>query len=300
MNLGIAKFMNKNNISSVKITLIFILFSIGIIVSFAITDKIFFGNQTVKIALDNGEKKIVERGKFFKNFLNNGANNLLAIRNAKSFNSYLKNEENDVEDLFMGFTLADQNIMQLRYLDKNGLEKIRIDRKNSGEKPFFIPNDKLQDKSDRYYFSSSKQKPLEKVWFSSLDLNIENNKVEIPYRPTLRAVLPISKDGQFDGILIINYFMDNFLKELFNAPLYEMILADEKGYTLKHFDNKKSWGSYQEPKYTLQNEFPTISNDILTNELFANEYLVSKKLSLPMDNRLILILQLSDKYVDKQ
>jgi len=300
MDLGIAKGMNKNNISSVKITLIFILFSIGIIVSFAITDKIFFGNQTVKIALDNGKKKIVERERFFTNFLNNGANNLLAIRNAKSFNSYLKNKENDVEDLFMGFTLADQNIMQLRYLDKNGLEKIRIDRQNSGEKPFFIPNDKLQDKSNRYYFFASKEKSLEKVWFSSLDLNIENNKVEIPYRPTLRAVLPVSKDGQFNGILIINYFMDSFLKELFNAPLYEMILADEKGYTLKHFDNKKSWGFYQEPKYTLQKEFPSIANEILANEYFSNKYLVSKKLSLPINENLILILQLSDKYVAKQ
>lgn len=292
--------MNKNSISSIKITLIFILFSIGIIISFAITDKIFFGNQTVKIALDNGKKKVFEREKFFKNFLNNGIGNLLAIRQAKSFNNYLNNQDNDVKDLFMGFTLANQDIMQLRYIDKNGLEKIRIDRKNNGEIPFFIPNEKLQDKSDRYYFFSSKEKPLEKVWFSSLDLNIENKKVEIPYRPTLRAILPISKNGQFDGILIINYFMDSFIKELFNAPLYQMILADEKGYILKHFDNKKSWGFYQEPKYTLQNEFQNIANDILNTELFSNERLISKKLSLPVQDNLILILQLSDKYLQKQ
>jgi PAS domain S-box-containing protein len=293
--------MDKNNISSVKIILIFILFSIGIIISFAITDKIFFGNQTVKIALDNGKKKIFEREKFFKSFLNNGISNLLAIRQAKSFNNYLHNQkDNDVEDLFMGFTLANQDIMQLRYIDKNGLEKIRIDRKKDGEMPFFIPNEKLQDKSNRYYFSSSKEKPLEKVWFSALDLNVENKKVEIPYRSTLRAILPISKNGQFNGILIINYFMDSFLKELFNAPLYEMILADEKGYTLKHFDTTKSWGFYQEPKYTLQNEFPNTSNDIFNNELFSDKHLVSKKLSLPLQNNLILILQLSDKYVQKQ
>jgi hypothetical protein len=36
--------------------------------------------------------------------------------------------------------------MQLRYIDKTGMEKIRVDRNNEKLKPYIVPKENLQDK----------------------------------------------------------------------------------------------------------------------------------------------------------
>ena len=131
--------------------------------------------------------------------------------------------------------------MQLRYIDENGMERIRVDRDRIDSEPKIINENNLQDKSKRYYFLDSKRKPLDEVWFSAFDLNIEKDRVQIPFKPTLRAVYPIKKNDKFGGILIINYYMNSFAKIFMNTPLYNMILCDSRGYSLLHYDEKKSW-----------------------------------------------------------
>lgn len=205
----------------------------------------------------------------------------------------------ELYDFFMFMAKSNRDFMQLRYIDKNGFEKVRLQRSKEGEKPIFIPQDRLQDKSKRYYFSNSKNKPLEKVWFSKIDLNEENGKVELPYRPTLRAILPLAKDGNFDGILIVNFFMDTFLKRLVNAPLYDMILADNKGFVIKHYDDSKNWGFYKKPQYTLQQDLPDFAEDIIAHTVLSNDTLVSRHLDLlPIDGGLILVMQLKQQYLE--
>ncbi len=293
--------MNKNKKSLKRIVVILILFSIGLIVSFITIDKLLYGKHGQKLALKNGIQKLQERELCFQYFISQSKNQLQSIRESKNFNLYLKNQKSEIQDLFFTITNSNTNFMQLRYIDKNGLEKIRIDRQKEGAIPFIVEKEKLQNKSDRYYFFTSKEKKLEEVWFSAFDLNIENKQVEIPYKSTLRAILPLSNNGKFDGILIINYFMDNFIKKLFNTPLYDMILVNKKGEVLKHYDDKKSWNHYNKnTNYTLENEFKEITKEILNKDFFSNDALVSKKFDLPIRNELILILQLKEKYLQDE
>ena len=80
----------------------------------------------------------------------------------------------------------------------------------------------MQNKASRYYFTNSVNKDS-KVWYSNLDLNMEKGKVEIPYKPTLRAMLPINKDNTFNGVLIINYYMSTVLNNLINISTHKRI-----------------------------------------------------------------------------
>jgi diguanylate cyclase (GGDEF)-like protein/PAS domain S-box-containing protein len=192
---------------------------------------------------------------------------------------------------------SNTTIMQLRYIDKNGIEKIRVDREEENSQPFFVENKNLNNRSDKHCFLESKNKPLNKVWFSSIDLKIKNGKVNVPYKSIFRAIMPIGTDGKFNGIVVIEYSMDNFLKEFLNAPLYDMILANNKGDTLIHYNSSKNWGFYQTPKYKINSDFPKLTQDILSKELVSNKTFVSRKLNLPVEGGLILIMQLNQEYL---
>ncbi|MDD2829890.1 MAG: diguanylate cyclase [Sulfuricurvum sp.] len=283
------------------ITFVFFIFSAILIILFIGTDRLLFSAQVKKTALNNAVGKTVERETYFKNFLSESNNLLSGIAESKPFQNYLVHQNIDIEPLF--FTLAKSNslIMQLRYIDKSGMEKIRVDRQTIGDTPFVVEQNKLQNKADRYYFSHSLYKPLNKVWFSKLDLNIEHNQVEKPYKPTLRAIYPISdNNGHFNGILIVNYFMSSFLDQFFNAPLYDMILTDKAGYPLIHYQKNKNWGFYQSPQYNIHTEFPQQIQAILTSTLYQDDSIVARKLNIPLDDELFLILQLKKSYLAKE
>ena len=290
---------NKN-----KILILLFIFSIGLISTFLIVDIFYFSKQTKNRTLKNAIEKVEERNQFFQNLLHSHEDLLKATDSSDFLINYLKEpnsiNKSEAEKLFLSLVISEHNIMQLRYIDKNGLEKIRVDRKDIDSKPFIVNDDEFQDKSNRDYFTNSKNKDLEKIWFSNIDLNEEKNKVEIPYKPTLRIILPLSKNGSFNGILIINYFLKDKLNELLNSEIFDMILADENGYILKHYYKSKDWSYYKKDKYTLKNEFKELSEKILSENLFISEDFVSKKLSINTNNKYFLILKLKKSHLKLQ
>ena len=290
--------IQSNNTIDRKVSFIFMGFAIVLILSFISLEKLFLGNQAKAVSLDNAVKKTKEREDVFKNFLNNAATTLTTARESEAFNDFLDEKRSDTDDLFMILAKSNPSLMKLRYIDKNGLEKLRINRNKEGSKPFFIVKKDMQDKSNRDFFLDAKSKPLEKVFFSTIDMNVEHDQVEIPYKPTLRAVLPVNKNGKFDGILIINYFMEGFLERFVNAPLYDMILTDVHGNALIHYDSSKNWSAYQKSGYKIDKEFPKVSDEILSHKLVIKENFVSRRLNLPIDEGLVLIVQLKQQYLE--
>jgi hypothetical protein len=67
-------------------------------------------------------------------------------------------------------------------------------------------------------------------------------KIEKPFRPTLRAILPIELNGEFEGIIVVNTFIEKFLNSLLNAPLYDFKLINQKGEILQSNIKEESWG----------------------------------------------------------
>lgn len=70
------------------------------------------------------------------------------------------------------------------FLDKSGQEIIRVDRSIEEGAYKVVEKTALQDKSNRYYLFESENKKLENVWFSALDLNVENEQVQLQHNPT--------------------------------------------------------------------------------------------------------------------
>ena len=146
----------------------------------------------------------------------------------------------EIEEDFFKFSDAMAVYDQIRLLDKNGFEKVRVDLEK-GE-TYVIPEDELQDKSERYYFIECNQIPAGEYFVSPIDLNMEDCEIEIPYKPMVRICTPVFDDvGDQRGVLLLNYLASQML-EKFSAVDEDLMLVNQNGYWLYSPNSEDEWG----------------------------------------------------------
>ena len=109
-----------------------------------------------------------------------------------------------------------------------------------------VRTDKLQDKRHRPFFFETMTLHPGQVYYSRLDLNIENDQIELPYKPTLRVATPLyDSKGNARGILTLNFLAKVLLERLGQMPSsfgLELHLVDHEGYWLLSPDPQQAWG----------------------------------------------------------
>lgn len=149
---------------------------------------------------------------------------------------------------------------QIRYLDLNGDERIRVNLKDGAGN--IVPQNELQNKKDRYYFDKTISLPEGSIYVSPLDLNIENTWVEEPYKPMMRLAAPVyDQKGEVRGIVMLNYLADYTLRrfrDLAANSQGEIILLNADGYRLSSQDPAKDWNFMFEDRAgdTFSREYP--------------------------------------------
>lgn len=243
-----------------------------------------------------------ERNEVFKAYIKDTNLKLSSIISSNIFDNYLKKPETLglVNSLFEDIASTSDNIMQLRYIDKTGMEFIRVDRDEFGSQTHLIKQDKLQDKSNRYYFKDISKTVQNVFWYSKLDLNIEHEKIEIPIKPVLRIGTPVYRDGKQAGILIINIFMKNFLYELVNTPLYDIFLFDNDGDILVDSIHSHCWNKYIEEDKTIFSHFGKEAKHIKYNNEYFGENFYSNKISLNNGENLHMVIKPKTDYIQKE
>ncbi len=130
---------------------------------------------------------------------------------------------------------------QIRFIDRAGMERIRINRLNSGD-AYVVPAAQLQHKAHRYYVAEGLRLKAGELYLSPLDLNIERHEVEVPYKPMLRIAMPVYHHQQLQGLVIINYLGQELLENL-KASLPEPLaplLWNASGHWL-HGSEGRDW-----------------------------------------------------------
>lgn len=218
---------------------------------------------------------------------------LIAVDAADAFKRYLHDSSHvaAARELFFNITNATSNIMQLRYIDNGGRERIRIDRDEIGGAPHTVGGDDLQDKSNRYYFRDVMAQDVSIIWYSNLDLNIEHGEIEEPHKPVIRLAKSVFVDGQKTGILIINVFMNSFLESLSASSLYHIYLVDKNGNFLLHPDDRYSWVKYLNGNYDVEAHFGEDAYCILNNDECYSERLYSNRIGLDNEEGLRIIIE---------
>jgi two-component system NtrC family sensor kinase len=145
---------------------------------------------------------------------------------------------------FVRFVRFKQVVAQLRYLDRKGDEIVRIDRSN--ERIIIVPPSALQNKSDRYYFQQASGLPPAILYISPIDLNIENGRVDVPWKPMLRLALTVGDPrGQSAGVVIVNIAADELIaaaKRAMSSKSEALELLNEEGYLLAGAPSERLWG----------------------------------------------------------
>ncbi len=167
-----------------------------------------------------------------------------------------------LEQEFLALSRHRRIYYQLRYLDATGQEIARVD--SNGLRSEIIPVEKLQEKSNRYYFIDTVRLFGKEIFVSPLDLNRERGKIEIPHKPVIRyAVNVYNQQGDKAGIVIANVDANQFLKRL-----EAVRLVDQEGYFSNHPDIEKRWGGPVDLNtgHNIQKEYPKFSEQILEQQ----------------------------------
>jgi diguanylate cyclase (GGDEF)-like protein len=135
---------------------------------------------------------------------------------------------------------------QVRWIDETGMERVRVDFAQN--EALVLPFDRLQDKGQRYYFTAAMQLGRDEVYVSPLDLNVEQGRVETPFKPMIRVAQRVwDDDGNPRGIVVVNFFgshlLDTFVTVVQSGGMvFPVSLLNRDGYWLKGQHPADEWG----------------------------------------------------------
>ena len=135
---------------------------------------------------------------------------------------------------------------QVRFLDPQGQELIRIDFDPVQDSSAIIPNSELQNKGDRYYFEEAIPVGQGEIFMSPFDLNVEQGKVQEPYLPMIRFAAPaFDQQERRTGLVVLIFLGQNLLDRLelvIDGAAGQFMLLNSAGYWLKGPTPEEEWG----------------------------------------------------------
>lgn len=232
-----------------------------------------------------------------ESLIENGEYCLSSIQTNDIFIEYLLNQKSkkNVTSLFLNSINNNQNFFQLRYLDKDGQEIIRINRDTKQDIVYVTEDKDLQNKANRYYFKETISNSNKLFWYSKFDLNIENNEIEKPYKPTFRVSKNVFYKGKFYGILIVNIDMSKLDKYIKSFSNFEISLIDKDGNYLLSSDEAKQWSRYLDKQYNFKNDYPNQKNN--NSEKYFHTH--SMETIFQNVDEIKIILRVDNRFVEK-
>lgn len=172
-----------------------------------------------------------------------------------------------IEDLFVAFVAQNPLYHQLRLIDADGQEVVRV--RSATEGPKVAAVGELQSKRGRDYVVETLQLLPGLVRAARLDLNVEHGVVEQPLRSVLRLSTRIRREGQADHVLVVNLRGELLLQDLrerADAPGTQTWLLDEEGYWLLHPDPRLRWGRQLDARQRLGLLLPMLADTLRAAE----------------------------------
>jgi diguanylate cyclase (GGDEF)-like protein/PAS domain S-box-containing protein len=118
----------------------------------------------------------------------------------------------------------------------------------------------LQNKLGRYYFNDTIQLDEGEIFYSPLDLNVEQGVIEQPLKPMIRIGMPVfDQQGDKMGIILVNYLASELLQELEGVIASEHstpFLLNRDGYWLLAGHESFEWGFMFHGGPSFASDFP--------------------------------------------
>ena len=192
-------------------------------------------------------------------------------------------------DTFRDFVASRDYYYKARYLDAEGVERIkaRADR-NTGEVRFETGT-ALTEQRHKPYFTDTFALERGDIYVSPLGLNNEHGRIEKPYTPVLRYAQPvIGANSVRYGVVVINVFADAFLSFIRDAMEVSEVrgfyLVDGDGEYLFHPDTDSTFGHLLGHAVNFRTEFPALAAHLdhdTIETLFESGVIVSHRRIYP-------------------
>ena len=275
-------------------TIYFIVF--GLLISLCgATINYYFQVNEINKSLERKASEIfkIKNENILINAIKNMDNIIKSLANNRVVNEYItskkSNKEDEVREIFFAIANSNNTIMQTRLLNKDGLEIIRINRDSSEEEPYIVDKSQLQNKSQRDYFKILSKMNKNEIWHSNFDLNIENGKIEVPYKPTFRIGMPIFDKDKFEGIVIINVLLNDLFRVIGNSTIFEHYIIDKNQNYILHPNSQFSFNKYTNIQRDIKEDFP---DGLESKEVFS----YSLKNILKNEDESIMFLKTKSDY----
>jgi diguanylate cyclase (GGDEF)-like protein len=151
---------------------------------------------------------------------------------------------------------------QARFIsaEHDGIELVRVDRDAGGIKVISGPD--LQEKRHYPYVYETLKLAEGQVYLSKIFINHEEGAHAGQNQPTLQVATPVvGKDGQAQGVIVINVDLDQ-LFELLKADLgskFQLYLTNQAGDYLIHPDKSKTFGFDYGRRFLVQETFSSVA-----------------------------------------
>jgi len=233
---------------------------------------LFFGFRRANTNLIKTEENIlidIQKNEF-ENYFNRVRSDLMLLTNLVELSGIdydNKKLMSSIEHSLYNYSTHKKVYDQIRIIDTLGFERVRINYINDHAE--IVPASQLQDKSKRYYFNEAKKLNKGDIYYSPFDLNIENNKIVIPYKIITRLATPlVDRNNKTIGYLFINYSGNTLFKtlvELSSTGISDFYLVNQNGFLLHAPDPKEEWSFLfpDKKQYRFQDKWPKIWERIL-------------------------------------
>ena len=138
----------------------------------------------------------------------------------------------EAANFFSFFIESNTMYDQIRWLDETGKERIRVRLVNGAA--VVVPDNQLQDKTERYYSSKILNLKRDEIYYSPLDLDVIGDDIETPYKPILRIAYPVfDSAGSRKGAIMLNYLGDtilDYLRQIQAVPFLHLEMLNPEGY----------------------------------------------------------------------
>jgi two-component system, sensor histidine kinase and response regulator len=206
---------------------------------------------------------VVSGGRAIERSLDDTVEDALYLASIPEWSAARSSGRLSIKSLYRNFTtfcLTHPTYLRLRWIDGHGREMFRISNLDGHVR--ITDAEKLENKSDRFYFTESVRLDQGKVYVSPMQLEIENGKVILPYRPIIRIATPVFDEQQRrQGVLVITVAANDLLARIGsnnNVSMSHNMLLNSDGYWLKSSDEKDAWGFMFGNSKTLGRKFPAV------------------------------------------
>ncbi len=183
-----------------------------------------------------------------------------ALRNLDERHELSQAARQSLASTFQDFLQLKPSYMQARFLDKDGMEIIRVDRERPGSKVTIKDEKQLAEKSDRPYFTDTIELAPGEVYLSKLELNQEHGIKQWDF-PVVRAAVSAYGPQGASGIVIINMHFSR-LTDLVKDSATEgllVYLTNDEGEFLLHPVQSLDFCFERELEYKIEDIYPRLA-----------------------------------------